>query len=59
MQIKKLQEQQGIMSAYKQPSAKAKITAVEAQLRANSQPEEGDVKKKDGKTPGEPMWGRN
>ena len=47
MQIRKLQEQQGIKSASKMPSTEAKIVVIEAQLRVNSQPEVGDVMKKD------------
>ena len=40
-------------------SPEAKISALEAQLWVNSQPKEGDVKKKEEETPKEPAWGRN
>ena len=45
MQIRMLCEQQGMMHALKQTSAEAMIAALEARLRINSQPKEGDVKK--------------
>ena len=47
MQVKKLCEQQGIKPTMKQTSSKARIAATEAQPRISSQPEEGDVKKKE------------
>ena len=43
----------------KQTSAEARITALEAQLEICSQPEEGDIKKKEGETPKIPACGRN
>ena len=59
MQIRKLQEQQGIKPAAKQKGADARIAALEAKLRISSQPEEGDIKKTKGETPKEPAWRRN
>ena len=56
MQIRKLQEQQGIKPAAKQTSTATRIAALEAQVGISSQPEEGDVKKKEGETPEEPAW---
>ena len=59
MQVHKLHEQQGIKLAVKQTSADASIAALEAKLGINSQPKEGDVKKKKGEAPKEPACGRN
>ena len=44
MQVRKPCEQQGIKPITKQLSAEARIAALEAQVRTNSQLEEGDVK---------------
>ena len=46
MHVGKLWEQQGIKTISKQPSTVARIPAFEAQLRVNSQSEEGDIVKK-------------
>ena len=51
MQIRKLHEQQGTKPSMKQPSADARIAVLEAKLRISSQPEEADIKKKEGETP--------
>ena len=59
MQERKLYGQNGIKPAMKQTSPEARISALEAQLRVSSQPEECDVKKKWGETLEEPAWGRN
>ena len=37
----------------------ARISAIEAQLKINSHPKEGDVMKKEGETSADPAWGRN
>ena len=50
MQVSRLCKQQGIKPASKQPSAVVRIAAIKAQLSVNSQPEEGDVRKKEGET---------
>ena len=57
MQVRKLQEQEGIKPTMRQTSADVRISALEAKLRITSQPEQGDVKKKEGETPKEPKWG--
>ena len=59
MQVRKLQEQQGIKPTYKQPITEAWIAALKNQLEVNSHPEEGDVMKKEGVTPEEPTGERN
>ena len=51
--------QQSIKPATKQPSAEARIAALEAQLRINSQLEESDIMKNEGESPREPAWVRN
>ena len=50
MQVRKQCVQQGIKLAAKQTSTEA----LETQLRISSQPEEGDVKHKEGEAPKEP-----
>ena len=45
MQTRKLHEQQGIKLAEKKNSTVARIVALKAQLRINSQPKKGDFKK--------------
>ena len=57
--MRKLHKQQGIKSATKQPHMEATFVALEAQLRIISQPEEGDLNKKEGQTNNELAWGRN
>ena len=47
MQERKVWEQQGIKLATKQPGADARIAALEAQLRINSQYKEGEIIKKE------------
>ena len=59
MQVRKLQEQQGIKPAARQTSADATISALEAKLGIASQTKLGDVKEKVGETSKEPKWGRN
>ena len=54
MQVKKLQEQQGIKLAPKKPSTETRFAILEAQLKVNSQFKEGDVMKKEGETPQNP-----
>ena len=54
VQVHKLHQQQGINSIAKQTSKDAKINALEAKLGINSQPKEGDIKKKGGEAPKEP-----
>ena len=49
MQMRKLYKQQGMKAAVKQTSAEARIAALEAQFGIHSQPEEGDIMKKEGK----------
>ena len=46
-----LHEQQGIKLAMKQTSSDARIAALKAKLKITSQPQEGDVKKKEGGLP--------
>ena len=41
----------------KYTSTEARIDAPVEQLKVCSQPEEGDVNKKEGETPSEPAWG--
>ena len=55
----KLQEQHGIKPAIKQPSAEARIAALESQLGISSQLKKCGVKQKEGETSKEPLWGRN
>ena len=57
MQVRKPQEQQGIKPTMRQTSTDARISSLEAKLGITSQPEQGDVKEKEGKTPKEPKWG--
>ena len=60
MQVRKLNEQEGIMAATKQTNADTRTAALEAKLGVTfSQPEEGNVKKMEGKTPKKPAWRRN
>ena len=59
MQVRKLYKQQGIKPAVKQPSAKARIAALEVQFGINSQPKKGDVKQKEGETPKKTAWERS
>ena len=54
MQVRKLQEQQGIKPTMQQTSTDARISALEAKLEITSRPEQGDVKEKEGETPKEP-----
>ena len=54
MQVRELHEQQDIKPTAKQPSADARIAALEAQLGISSQLSMGDNKKKEGDTPKEP-----
>ena len=54
-----MSREQQIKTASKQLCIEARIAALEAQLRVNSQPEEGDVIKKKGETLAEPAWERN
>ena len=61
MQVGKRSKQRGIKPASKKTSAKARIDALETQLRISSQKEEcvvGDIKL-EGQTSKEPAWGRN
>ena len=59
MQIRKMHEQQDIKLVAKQFCTEARIAALEAQLMIDSQPGEGEIKKKGGETPKELAWGRN
>ena len=59
MQVRNLQEHQGVKLTFNQPSMEARLTNLEVQLRINFQPEEGDVKDKEGETSKEPVWERN
>ena len=59
MQVRKLQEEQGIKHTMWQTSADARISALEAKLGIASQPEQGGVKEKEGGTLKETIWGRN
>ena len=43
----------------KQTSSDAGIATLKTKLSINSQPKEGDVKKKEGETPKEQAWRRN
>ena len=58
MQVHMLWKQQGTKPTTKQTSTDARIAALDAKLRINSQPEEGHIKKKEGETPKEPAWRR-
>ena len=59
MQVRKLQEQQGIKPTAKQTSTGARIAALEDKLRISSHPKEGGVKKTKGEAPKTSAWGRN
>ena len=56
MQVNKLCKQHAIEPITRQTSAKARIAALGAQLGVNSQPKEGDVKKKERETPIKPAY---
>ena len=58
-QVPKLHEQQSIKPTMKMTSANARIAALEAKLGINSQPKEGDSKKKQGESLEEPALGIN
>ena len=59
MQVRMLQEQQGIKPTMRQTSTDARISALEVKLGITSQSEQSGVKEKVGETPKEPKWGRN
>ena len=54
IQMRKLHEQKGIVL----PHGRL-VQKLTAQFKVDSQQEEGVVKKKEGKTPAEPVWERN
>ena len=58
MQVRTLQEQQGIKPAARQTSTDARISDLEAKLMITSQPEQGNVKEKEGEAPKDPKWGK-
>ena len=59
MQVRKLQEQQGINPISKQPNAETRKAALETQLTVHYQPDKDDKIRKVGETPTEIAWGRN
>ena len=59
MQVCEHHEKQDIKPPEKQTSTEIRIAALEAKFGITSQPEQGDVKKKEGEIPKEPKWGRN
>lgn len=54
-----MQEQQDMKPAYKQPSAKVRVAAIKAELRVDSQPDDGNIMRSEGETPIDPAWRRN